>query len=51
MSCETKGQHMVDQRPVFDNQIRKKKRKFSENQVVGKSGIIRPDKRHKARYL
>lgn len=49
MSCGKS--HMVDQRPVFDNQIKKKKGKFSANQVVGKAGIIRPDKRHKARYL
>lgn len=51
MSCESKssGQFMVDQTPKFDNAI-KKKRKSSGNQVQGKN-LIRPDKRHKVRYL
>ncbi len=49
MSCGKS--HMVNQTPVFDNQVRKKKSKFSANQVVGKSGIIRPDKRRKPRFL
>lgn len=44
------GQHMVDQGPRFDNQIRKGKRR-RENQVIGKAGIIRPDKRKKVKYL
>ena len=43
------AQSMVNQGPRFDNQIRKRKRR--KNQVVGKSGLIRPDKRYKARYL
>lgn len=43
------GQHMVNQTPVYDNAVRKKKRR--ENQVVGKSGIIRPDKRKKAKFI
>lgn len=42
------GQAMVDQRPVFD---RKRKGKFSSNQVVSKRGVIRKDKRKKVRYL
>lgn len=45
------GQHMVNQTPAFDNAIRKKKRKQHGNQVISKAGIIRPDKRQKARYL
>lgn len=44
------GQFMVDQRPRFDNAMRRK-RKGSSNQVMSKSGIIRPDKRKKAKYL
>ena len=44
------GQHMVDQRPAFDNQMRRRRRKHG-NQVIGKAGIIRPDKRKKAKYL
>lgn len=39
---------MVDQRPAFD---RKRKGKFSSNQVMSKSGVIRKDKRKKAKYL
>jgi hypothetical protein len=46
------SQAMVDQRPRFDNALRKGKRRGRrENQVVGKAGIIRPDKRKKAKYL
>lgn len=44
------GQMMVDQRPRFDNAVRKRRRKHP-NQVIGKSGIIRPDKRNKAKYF
>jgi hypothetical protein len=40
------SQTKVNQSPRYD---RKWKRR--ENQVVGKGKIIRPDKRHKARYL
>lgn len=44
------GQHMVDQRPRFDNQVRKRGRR--ESQVLSrKSGIIRPDKRKKVKFL
>lgn len=43
------GQHMVDQRPRFDNQVRKRRRRT--NQVLSKAGIIRPDKRQKVKYL
>lgn len=39
------GQHFVDQRPVFDRKVKR------TNQVMGKTGIIRRDKRKKARYL
>lgn len=39
---------MADQGPVFD---RRRKRKFSSNQVMAKSGIIRPNKRKRAKYL
>lgn len=42
------GQHMVDQTPKYDNQVRKRKRR-RKNQVLGKSGIIRPDKRYKGK--
>jgi hypothetical protein len=43
---------MIDQRPRFDNSRRKKKKKgYSPNQVLGKSGILRADKRMKARFL
>jgi hypothetical protein len=41
---------MVDQRPKFDNQVRKRKRKHSGNQVIGKN-LIHPDKRYRAKYL
>jgi hypothetical protein len=45
------GQHMVDQTPRFDNQVRKGRRRGRrENQVQGKK-LIRPDKRFKAKYL
>ena len=44
------GQHMVNQGPKFDNALRKKKKR-RENQVMSQSGIIRPDKRHKAKFL
>lgn len=51
MSCgQMYKQVMVDQTPKFDNQIRKKRRKGG-NQVMSKSGIIRPDKRYKAKFL
>lgn len=43
------GQHMVDQTPRFEGQRKKKPRR--ENQVIGKQGIIRPDKRTKHTYL
>ena len=43
------SQAMVDRTPRFEGQRSKGRR---ENQVVGKkSGIIRPDKRKKAKYL
>lgn len=41
------GQMMVDQRPSYG---RKRKKGRRTNQVMGKSGIIRPDKRSKAKY-
>jgi hypothetical protein len=44
------GQAMVSQEPVFDNAMKRKKKK-NENQVISKSGIIRPDKRKSAHYL
>jgi hypothetical protein len=44
------GQHMVDQTPVFDNTARKG-RSRRPNQVIGKKGIIRPDRRKKAKFL
>ena len=44
------GQNMVDQTPKYENSMRKRKGR-RENQVVGKSGIIRPDRRKKAKYL
>lgn len=43
-------QFMVNQVPKFDNSMRKKKRKQNGNQVMGKN-LIRPDKRHKVKYL
>jgi hypothetical protein len=45
------GQHLFSQTPVYDNALRKKKRRGNPNQVIGKAGIIRPDKRKKAKYL
>ena len=39
---------MVDQRPAYDRQRR---RKSNGNQVMSKSGVIRPDRRKKAKYL
>lgn len=44
------GQHMVAQTPVFDNAVRKGRGRRA-NQVMGKKGIIRPDKRKKAKYF
>lgn len=43
------GQFMVDQRPRFDNQV--KKRRTNGNQVISKQGMIRPDKRKKVKFL
>lgn len=42
------GQHFVNQTPVYDNAVKKNRR---PNQVIGKGGIIRPDKRRKVKYL
>jgi hypothetical protein len=45
------GQFMADQTPRFEGSFRKKKPR-RENQVVSKTtGIIRPDKRQKHKYL
>lgn len=45
-------QAMVNQAPRFDGQRRKRNRRGRrEQQVIGKAGIIRPDKRRKAKYL
>lgn len=41
-------QAFVDQRPAFDR--KRKRRVLRENQVMGKSGIIRRDKRKKHKY-
>jgi hypothetical protein len=43
-------QSFVNQTPVYDNQLRKRKRPLS-SQVIGAGGILRPDKRKKAHYL
>ncbi len=46
------GQFMVNQTPRFENAGRKRKRKnYRPNQVIGKSGLIRPDKRARGRYF
>jgi len=42
------GQALVDHTPAFD---KKRKRKFSSNQVMSRKGIIRPSKRKKVHYL
>lgn len=42
-------QAFVNQTPVYDNALRKKKKR--SNQVLSKSGMIRPDKRYKAHYI
>jgi hypothetical protein len=44
------GNHMVNQTPRFET-LRRKKKGRRESQVIGKSGIIRPDLRKKAKYL
>lgn len=45
-------QSMVDQTPKYDSRLRQRQRKRRRiHQVMGKSGIIRPDKRMKAKYL
>ncbi len=45
------GQFMVDQRPVFDQAVRKKKKKWiGTGQVEGKN-LIHPDKRRRAKYI
>lgn len=41
-------QHMVNQAPRYDNRQR---RQSHPHQVISKGGVIRPDKRHKPRYL
>lgn len=45
------GQHMVDQGPKYDNQVRKKRRRVHKNQALGRSGILRPDKRFKTKTI
>lgn len=45
------SQSFVDQTPRYDNQLRKRKRRQHGNQVISRGGIIRPDKRKKAKYL
>lgn len=42
-------QMMVDQTPRYDNAMRRRGRR--PNQVMGRKGIIRPDKRKKAKYF
>jgi hypothetical protein len=44
------GQHMVNQTPVFDNAVRRRGN-VRENQVLSRKGIIRRDKRKKAKFL
>jgi hypothetical protein len=44
---QSTGQMLVDQGPRYD----KKKKPRLQNQVIGKGQIIRPDKRHKPKYL
>lgn len=41
-------QSFVNQTPTYDRKYRKKKR---SNQVMSKSGLIRPDKRYKAHFI
>lgn len=48
MKSASVPQCMVDQRPRFE---RKRQRARRGNQVIGKAGIIRPDKRKKAKYF
>lgn len=43
------GQHMVDQTPKFENDLKRKGRR--KNQIISQAGIIRPDKREKPRFL
>ena len=43
------GQHFVDQTPSYGR--KRKKSGFGPNQVLGKSGIIRKDRRLKAKFL
>jgi hypothetical protein len=50
MSGGISPQSFVDQRPAYDRRKRSKK-VLRPNQVVGKSGVIRPDKRKKVKYL
>ena len=40
-------QSMVDQTPRYDKKFKARR----ENQVMSKKGVIRPDKRKKAKYL
>lgn len=44
------GQHMVDQGPKYENDLRRKKGR-RKNQIISQAGIIRPDKREKAKYF
>lgn len=44
------GQHMVDQHPRYDNQLRRRRGR-RKNQAMGPTGLIRPDKRYKSKYV
>jgi len=50
-SPQGQGQFLVDRTPAYESTMKKKKKVRRENQVLSKSGIIHPDKRHSARFL
>jgi len=53
MQQQSQGQiqAFVDRTPAYESTMKKKKKVRRENQVLSKSGIIHPDKRHSARFL
>lgn len=45
------GQYLVDESPRYDNQVRKRRRSRKHQALNRGSGLIRPDKRYKVKYL
>jgi len=45
------GQFLVDRTPAYESTMKKKKKVRRENQVISQQGILRPDLRHKVKFL